>query len=147
MHQWCISFTEFGMALKVQRPSCLMISLPSTYSLGIATSLMAYHEFPLQENFTSVVPNWRTIITNKFTYCCKHSWPHIRFPNLGISQRDLESQGNLTLKDSGILLQNFHRTEGKRHKTDGSWWRVLTKCGPLEKGMAKHFSIFASSTL
>ena len=26
---------------------------------------------------------------------------------------------------------------------DGSWWRVLTKCGPLEKGMANHFSIFA----
>ena len=23
---------------------------------------------------------------------------------------------------------------------DGSWWRVLTKCGPLEKGMANHFS-------
>ena len=22
-------------------------------------------------------------------------------------------------------------------KMDGSWWRVLTKCGPLEKGMAK----------
>ena len=28
MHQWCISFTEFEMALKVQRLSCLMISLP-----------------------------------------------------------------------------------------------------------------------
>ena len=28
-------------------------------------------------------------------------------------------------------------------KTDGSWWRVLTKCGPLEKGMANHFSILA----
>ena len=26
-------------------------------------------------------------------------------------------------------------------KTDGSWWRVLTKHGPLEKGMANHFSI------
>ena len=25
----------------------------------------------------------------------------------------------------------------------GSWWRVLTKCGPLEKGMANRFSIFA----
>ena len=24
-------------------------------------------------------------------------------------------------------------------KTDGSWWRVLTKCGPLEKGMENHF--------
>ena len=29
-------------------------------------------------------------------------------------------------------------------KTDGSWWRVLTKCGPLEKGTANHFSILAS---
>ena len=70
--------------------------------------------FPYRKKFTSVAPNWRTIITKEFTYCCKHSWPHIRFPNLGISQMDLESQGNLTLKDSGILLQNFHRTEGKR---------------------------------
>ena len=26
---------------------------------------------------------------------------------------------------------------------DGSWWRVLTKCGPLEKGMANYFSIIA----
>ena len=26
---------------------------------------------------------------------------------------------------------------------DGSWWRVLTKRGPLEKGMANHFSILA----
>ena len=28
-------------------------------------------------------------------------------------------------------------------KMDGSWWRVLMKCGPLEKGMANHFSILA----
>ena len=26
---------------------------------------------------------------------------------------------------------------------DGSQWRVLTKHGPLEKGMANHFSILA----
>ena len=25
----------------------------------------------------------------------------------------------------------------------GSWWRVLTKCGPLEREMANHFSILA----
>ena len=31
-------------------------------------------------------------------------------------------------------------------KTDGSWWRVLTKRGPLEKGMAKHFSILPLRT-
>ena len=29
---------------------------------------------------------------------------------------------------------------------DGSWWRVLTKCGPLEKGMANHFNILALRT-
>ena len=31
-------------------------------------------------------------------------------------------------------------------KTDGSWWRALTKRGPLEKGMANHFSILALRT-
>ena len=31
-------------------------------------------------------------------------------------------------------------------KTDGSWWRVLTECGPLGKGMANHFSILALRT-
>ena len=28
-------------------------------------------------------------------------------------------------------------------KTGGSWWRDLTECGPLEKGMANHFSMLA----
>ena len=28
-------------------------------------------------------------------------------------------------------------------KVDGSWWRVLTKRGPLEKGTAYHFSILS----
>ena len=31
-------------------------------------------------------------------------------------------------------------------KTDGSWWRGLTECGPLEKGMASHLSILALRT-
>ena len=30
--------------------------------------------------------------------------------------------------------------------TGGSWWRGLTECGPLEKGMASHFSILALRT-
>ena len=28
----------------------------------------------------------------------------------------------------------------------GSWWRDLTECGPLEKGMANHFIILALRT-
>ena len=31
-------------------------------------------------------------------------------------------------------------------KMDRSWWRVLTKHGPLEKGMPNHFSILALRT-
>ena len=31
-------------------------------------------------------------------------------------------------------------------KMVGSWWRGLTECGPLEKGMANHFSILALRT-
>ena len=32
-------------------------------------------------------------------------------------------------------------------KMDGSWWRVLIKHGPWEKGMANHFSILTLRTL
>ena len=28
----------------------------------------------------------------------------------------------------------------------GLWWKDLTECGPLEKGMANHFSILALRT-
>ena len=30
---------------------------------------------------------------------------------------------------------------------DGSWWRGLTECGPLEKRMANHFSILAMNSM
>ena len=32
-------------------------------------------------------------------------------------------------------------------KTGGSWWRGLTECGPLEKGMVNHFSIPAMNSM
>ena len=54
--------------------------------------------------------NWRTIITRKFSHCCKSSRAHNRFPSLGIWQKDWESPGNLNMKASGIWLQNFQRT-------------------------------------
>ena len=54
--------------------------------------------------------NWRTIMPKKFLNCCKSSRAHNRFSNLEIWQRDWEPLGNLTLKASGIWLQNFHRT-------------------------------------
>ena len=34
---------------------------------------------------------------------------------------------------------NYELCHVEPPKMDGSWWRVLTKCGPLGKGMANHF--------
>ena len=64
--------------------------------------------------------NWRTITPKKFLHCCESSRP-TTFTNLGIQQREWEPPGPLTLKASGILLQNFHRTG-----ETGSW-RAQTK--------------------
>ena len=38
---------------------------------------------------------------------------------------------------------NYEPCQVGSPKMDGSWWRVLTKCGPLEKAMANHVSILS----
>ena len=44
-------------------------------------------------------------------------------------------------------LSNSMKLRHARGATqDGSWWRDLTDCGPLEEGMANHFSILALRT-
>ena len=53
------------------------------------------------------------------------------------------------LKSRVITLQyswNYEPLHVGPSKTDGSWWRVLTKHAPLEKGMANHFNILALRT-
>ena len=41
---------------------------------------------------------------------------------------------------------NYEPCHERPPKTDGSWWRVLTKCGLREKATANHFSILALRT-
>ena len=41
---------------------------------------------------------------------------------------------------------NYEPCHVRPPKMDGSWWRVLTKCLPLEEGMANHFWILALRT-
>ena len=87
--------------------------------------------------------NWRTIIPKKFLHCCKSSRVHNRFPNLGIWQRESEPPGNLTLKASGIWLQNSPRTgetdswraqhcahqdPGERNSDPRGWARLACEC-------------------
>ena len=45
-----------------------------------------------------------------------------------------------------IIQWNYEPCRVGPPTMDGSWWRVLTKHGPLEKGMANHFIILALRT-
>ena len=57
-----------------------------------------------------------------------------------VYREDLRSQPYLT-------QWNYEPCPVELPKMKGSWWRFLTKCGPLEKGMPNHFSILALRTL
>ena len=52
----------------------------------------------------------------------------------------------ITLGPQPCLTQCNQAMPVGQPKTGGSWWRGLTECGPLEKGMASHFSILALRT-
>ena len=52
----------------------------------------------------------------------------------------------ITLGPQPCLTQWNQARPGGQPRTGGSWWRGLTECGPLEKGMANHFSILALKT-
>ena len=45
-----------------------------------------------------------------------------------------------------LEISQIYRYEFPLNSVCGSWWRGLTERGPLEKGMANHFSILALRT-
>ena len=57
------------------------------------------------------------------------------------SQKTSQSNHTRTVSDSMKLSHAPGATQDGR-----VWWRNLTECGPLEKGMANHFSILALRT-
>ncbi len=66
-------------------------------------------------------------------------------------QRSLASYspwGHNELNTTEVTLSNSMKPSHAlgQPKMGGSWWRGLTECGPLEKGMANHFSILALRT-
>ena len=78
--------------------------------------------------------------------------PQASYPHLSEGRQDENhSHGKLTklttwitaLSNSVKLFESYRVGSAKMN---GSWWRVLTKHGPLEKGMANHFCILALRT-
>ena len=56
------------------------------------------------------------------------------------------SQSNHTRTTALSNSVKLSHARGATQKMGGSWWRDLTECGPLEKGMANHFSVLALKT-
>ena len=112
--------------------------------------------------------SWRSVFNSSSVYSCHLfliSSAFLSFPQSVSPIRKLPQASYLYLSDSRQNENHNHRKLIKLHgsqpcltqwnyelchvgppKTDGSWWRVLTKHGPLEKGMANHFSILALRT-
>ena len=77
------------------------------------------------------------------------SWPPPLTSDLGSSSRPFLRRRSLALSAAAPDLGHGVTPLGHRsgpNTTSGSWWRDLTECGPLEKGMANHFSILALRT-
>ena len=94
------------------------------------------------KDLLSMVPPIRT----------RPSLPHSQFLPLGSLHSPLTYQRgdrmktiitepNWSHRSQPCLTQWNYETPCRPPKMDGTWWRVLTKHGPLEKGMANHFSI------
>ena len=81
-------------------------------------------------------------------------WSGLPFPPPGVFPPQGSNPGTytpwITAWSWGRVLSNSMKQRAmlcRSTQDDGSQWRVLTKCDPLEEGMAKHSSILASGTL
>ena len=72
--------------------------------------------------------------------CKKAKWLSGEALHIAVNRREAKSKGE---KERYTHLNAELTGQPKR---GGSWWRGLTECGPLEKGMANRFSIPALRT-
>ena len=85
-----------------------------------------------------------TISSSVITFSCLKPFP----PSWSLPMSQFFASGgqsvgvNWSRGPEPCLTQwNYQPCHVEPPKTDESWWRVLSKCGSLEKGMSNHFSI------
>ena len=66
--------------------------------------------------------------------------------DLKIKKITRDKEGHYIIIKASIQEEDIKIVNIYASKTGGSWWRSLTECGPLEKGMANYFSILALRT-
>ena len=104
-----------------------------------------------KENYRSHIHNKVEVLEDNKTNIFLINWCNITL-SFSLSIRDqaemktiiTENSPNLSHGPQPCLTQwNYELLHIGQLKMDGSWWRVLTKHGPLEKGMRNYFSILA----
>ena len=71
----------------------MLFTFLKTHSLRIATSPLAYHEFPLKKKFTSFIRNWRTVIPRSSCSVANVQGPTSEFPTWQSGKETRNSQG------------------------------------------------------
>ena len=79
------------------------------------------------------------------TLCASSIWVSVSFHSLW-KFSTIMSSSKLSAPFSFLFLDTSNACRMGPPKTDLSSWRGLTECGPLEKGVANHFSILALKT-
>ena len=88
----------------------------------------------------------KTLMLVKIEGRRRRGWQRMRWLD-GINDMSLSKLRELVMPSLHILCHwNYEPWHVGPPKMDGLWWRVLTKSGPLAKGMANHFSILALRT-
>ena len=77
--------------------------------------------------------NWKIIIPQKFSNRSESSEPHGGLLSQGLWQWEEKTPENLSLKVSGVWLQELHRTGGNRNSTLGGHTQMLLAPGPRDK--------------
>ena len=77
-------------------------------------------------------------------------------PSPRLRRRRRAKRSYFTLRSGGSAMRRYPSSKVRLNETmpcpvglprsGRSWWRGLKECGPLEKGMANHFSILALRT-
>ena len=128
---------------------CLHHSLVSGQTTGKEQSPAHQQKFGLKIHWAWPCPSEQDPFSN--TVCLSHQEASISLLSLSLrGQKEWKPQSQKTnqanhMDHSLVWLSETlsHALSGHPRWMDGSWWRVLTKRDPLEKGMANHFSILA----
>ena len=120
----------------------IVINTVNTYrSRSIYSNIYSFHIFSKWLKWVIPLNMKLAILSVIWTMICESFW-------LGYSNQEIPFMDHSLVIAKGLCIIQWSYEpccEGPQ-MTDGSWWRILTKCGPLEEWKANYASILAVRT-